>query len=584
MIPDRFIEDLKFASDVEQIIGSYVTLTRKGRNLTGLCPFHSEKTPSFTVYPETQSYFCFGCGNGGDVITFIRQMENMEYMDSLRFLADRAGMTLPESSQQQGASQLRARVLEINRESAHFFHEQLLSSGGRDARAYLLGRGLTSKTIRTFGLGYAPDSWDSLRNHLREKGFSYEDQFSASVVSQGRTGSYYDLFRHRIIFPIIDLRGSVVGFGGRLLGAQGPKYINSPDTPVFKKSRHLFSLNFAKNTNSDVLILGEGYMDVISMYQAGFENAVATLGTALTPEQSRLISQYAKKVIIAYDSDSAGQSAAKRAINLFSETNVTVQVLELGDVKDPDEYLKKYGAGRFANLLEGGKSAMDFEIDKLREGYDFAINDDKVAFLGDFCRLMSQVDNPLQRDVYIGQISVELGVSKDSVLSTVNSLRKKQFYTKQKQDARQLATSPAESAGTSPQRHKSNLQGLIAEELLLTLLLLHPDYYNEISHSISPRDFQDEGYQQIFTILQHRLEHKESLDLIHFSSSLSNPLMAKLTQLLLKGNELKFFPGQAKEYVNAIKQQQQKKNSQQLADLSPEEYQKYLDQLAADKK
>lgn len=583
MIPESFIDELKYASDIERTVSSYVAIKRRGRNLVGLCPFHSERTPSFTVYPDTASYYCFGCGNGGDVITFIREIENLEYLEAVEFLAKQNGMTMPTSFNDD-ASMLKTKVLEINRTSARFFHDQLISNVGKEGLTYLNNRGLSMRTIRKFGLGFAPESWDSLKNHLLSKGFTLNEVISASMITQGRNNSTYDLFRNRIMFPIIDLRGNIIGFGGRLMGDKGPKYINSPDTIVFKKSRNLYALNFAKATGSDTLILGEGYMDVIAMAQAGFENSVATLGTALTQEQARLIAQYANNVVIAYDSDAAGQSATKRAINLFSSTNVSVSVLQLDKAKDPDEYIRKFGADKFARLIEGGKSAMDFEIDKLKNQYNLTMNEDKVAFLRDFCSLMAEIDNPLQRDVYIGQISRELDVSKDSINSTVEGIRKKRFYSNRSKESKELARGIAQQVGTdSKKRYNVDIEGAVAEEMLNTLLLLHPDYYKQVKGNLSSDDFIDEGYKKIFTAVSHRIEENKSLDLIHFSELLPNNLMAKLSQMLIKADKLKFYPEQTDEYVQAIKRQHLRKNQQELAQMTPEEFDDYMASLRADK-
>lgn len=583
MIPESFIEELKYVANIEQTVSAYVALKRRGRNLLGLCPFHSEKTPSFTVYPETNSYYCFGCGNGGDVITFIKNIENIDYVDAIRFLAERNGLAVPEEEKDSSSMQ-RAKILEINRESARFFHEQLTADSGKQARAYLNARGLSWKTIRKFGVGYAPDTWDSLRDHLYGKGFSKDELIAAAVVNTGRNNSVYDSFRHRIIFPIIDLRGNIIGFGGRLMGEKGPKYLNSPDTLVFKKSRNLFSLNFAKATGSDTLILGEGYMDVIAMYQGGFKNAVATLGTSLTEEQARLISRYANKVVIAYDSDDAGKNAAKRAINLFSQTSVSVSVLEMEGAKDPDEYIKKFGAARFSNLIEGGKSAMDFEIDKIKDKYDTNTNEGKVEFLRDFCSLMADINNPLQRDVYIGDIASELDVSKESLTSTVEGIRKKKFRQNKQKNSRELAKSIPANIGTETKPRRHNIEGVVAEELLITMLLLHPDYYKSIKNDLTPEDFSDLGLREIFKVVTSRIDENLSLELIHLSGFLSNELMAKLSQLIVRGQRLKFYPEQIREYAAAIKAQHGKKTRDQLANMTPAEYNDYISSLKADKK
>ena len=309
MLSESFISELKARNDIEEVISSYVNVKRRGRNLVGLCPFHSEKTPSFTVYPDSQSFYCFGCGAGGDVVTFVKKIENLDYIEAVKSLAQRAGLAMPEDGYDDSYAKLKTRVLEINRETARFYHQCLISPVGKKALEYLRGRGLSDNTIRRFGLGFAPESWDAVIKHLRGKGFTFDEMAAAAVAVKSARGSYYDQFRGRVIFPIIDIRGNVIAFGGRLMDGQGPKYLNSPDTPVFKKSRNLFALNYAKSSKESALILAEGYMDVVALHQAGFTNAVATLGTALTAEQARMISQYAAEVVIAYDSDGAGQKA-----------------------------------------------------------------------------------------------------------------------------------------------------------------------------------------------------------------------------------------------------------------------------------
>jgi len=585
VIPDSFIEELKYNSDIGEVISSYVSLKKKGRTLSGLCPFHSEKTPSFTVYPDTQSYYCFGCGAGGDVITFIRQHENLEYIEALKLLAGRAGMKLPEDTQDDKTARLKARILEMNREAARFFYSNLTGEAGKPARAYLLARGLAPKTIKQFGLGYAPDNWDSLRNHLRGKGFSYEEMLSAALVQKGRGDSVYDSFRGRIIFPIIDLRGNVIGFGGRDLGERGPKYLNSADTPVFKKSRGLYALNFAKEAKSDTLLLAEGYMDVIAIHQAGFPNAVATLGTALTPEQARLISKYAKNAVIAYDSDGAGQSATKRAISLFSQTDVTVRVLEITGAKDPDEYIKKYGAARFGNLISGGKGAVRFEIDKLKHGYNLELGEDKVAFLSEFCTLMAGVPNALERDVYISEIARELEVGKDGLITTTQAIRKRNYHTMQKKQSHNLRVyaqdNPAGKTRASPNK---NLKALVAQEKLIAMIVQNPDYYSDIQSRIAVKDFPDEALAKIYAAIAQRLGQGLPADPIHLSALLDPAQMSTLSRIISDGREIQFYRGQIDEFVDAIRSEKEEKTKEEVAGMTPEEYRRYITSLTAKKK
>lgn len=578
MIPDSFIEELKYASDIERTISSYITLKRKGRNLSGLCPFHSEKTPSFTVYPDNQSYYCFGCGNGGDVITFIRQIESLEYVEALRFLAQKAGLTVPEDAGSNEAARLKARILELNREAARFFHTCLIGATGKTALQYLLDRGLDGKTIKKFGLGYAPDGWDGLRNHLRDKGYSQEEMLAATVVSKGRGDSCYDMFRARVMFPIIDLRGNVIGFGGRIMGdAKGPKYLNSADTAVFKKSRNLFALNFAKSTKADTLVLGEGYMDVIAMHQAGFDNAVATLGTSLTEEQARLISQYTKKVSIAYDSDVAGQAATKRAINLFQQTDVAVNVLEIKDAKDPDEYIKKFGATRFGNLVSSGKGAIHFEIDKLKAQFDLDDSQGKVAFLSSFCKLMASIQDELSRDVYIGEVARELEVGKDRLVAATEGLRKKKAQADRKKDAHNLRAYAQDNAGIrGSARNEANLAVLVAEEKLISMLIKNPDYYDSMRQKVLPEDFVHEDCRQIWTVLADRLHQNQPIEMIYLSAQLSPQLMAKLSKLETAARGIQFYPQQADEYIAVLKTQNTAKSAQEMTQMSPEQLQEYL--------
>ena len=327
-IPASYIQELVARNDIYDTISRYVSLQRAGRLYKGLCPFHSERSPSFMVYPETQSYYCFGCGAGGDVIKFTMEMNSLSYIEAVRYLAQRCGMPMPDEDD--GQAKLKFRILQMNKLAARFFYDTLNSDAGRNARKYLRDRQLSDKTIVNFGLGYAPAEWQGLTNYLRSKGFTDEEMTRGYLAARNKNGNLYDIFRDRVMFPIIDLRGNVIAFGGRRMGDEGgPKYLNSGDTPVFKKSNGLFALNLAKKSGKDTFILAEGYMDVIAMHQAGFDNAVATLGTALTSQQAKLIGDYAKKVIISYDSDEAGQKATRRAMEIFEKEEVTVQVLQM---------------------------------------------------------------------------------------------------------------------------------------------------------------------------------------------------------------------------------------------------------------
>lgn len=583
MIPDSFIEELKFRTDIEQVISGYVQLKRRGRNLTGLCPFHSEKSPSFTVYPENQSFYCFGCGAGGDAITFIRRIENLDYVEAIKLLAQRAGLTVPDDGEDNRAARLRARVLEMNRTAARYFYSQLNSPAGNVGLSYLRGRGLSDNTIKRFGLGYAPPGWDGLRNHLREKGFTDEEMLAACLVIRGKKGSCYDMFRHRVIFPIIDLKGSVVGFGGRALEDGGPKYLNSPDTPVFKKSRNLFALNFAKATKRQELILCEGYMDVIAVHQGGFDNAVATLGTALTAEQARLISQYTKEVVVAYDSDDPGQRAAKRAIGFFDQLGVKVRVLVVQGAKDPDEFLKKYGPQRFDMLLSQSANSTEYGIENIRKKYDLGEPDGQVGFLREVTGFLAEIQNPIERDVYASRLAAQLGVEKQAILLQVEGERKRRARTKEKKEARELKIfSPGAGRETDPERSR-NIAYALAEEKLITLLVRNPDCYSRVSARIAPEDFVTGVNRSIFQAVCDRLAAGLDVDMLSLSGKLEDRAIARLAGLINSPEAQAVTPEQADDYIDAILRYGQVKADKEVVQMDDDQWARYIAEMKARK-
>ncbi|MGI5906395.1 MAG: DNA primase [Candidatus Pararuminococcus gallinarum] len=583
MIPDSFIQELKYNSDIEQVISSYVNLKRRGRNLVGLCPFHSEKTPSFTVYPDSQSFYCFGCGAGGDVITFIKKIENLEYVEALRFLAKRANMQMPEDVEGDKTARLRTRILELNRKLARFFHEQLIAPSGRKALSYLRGRGITDKTIRHFGLGFAPPGWDNARNFLRQEGFTYEEMLAAAVVVRGRNDSVYDQFRDRVIFPIIDIRGNVIAFGARTMEGNGPKYLNSSDTIAYKKSRNLFALNFAKSSKQDCLILAEGYMDVIALHQAGFDNAVATLGTALTPEQTRLISQYTNSAVIAYDSDGAGQAATKRAINMFSDVGVHVKVLTIRDAKDPDEFIKKFGAKRFKMLMDGSSNAIEFELSKIGSRYDLETDDGKVGYLKEAANLLASIYNPIERDVYASKTAHDLGISKDAFLLQIKSVIKRRQQKEKRKDTLKIAA--AEPVGVPPDPERSrNLKAAVIEERILAILLKNPDYFMDISHKLKEEDFVTQSNRKIYAVLAERLQEQKPIDLGYLGAFFDEGEMARITGLMVSIAGMNFSLADLEEYISSLQSVRDEKKPQDVAGMSNEETIEYLKRLAAKKK
>ena len=569
---------------MERIVSGYLPLKKKGRYLVGLCPFHSEKSPSFYVYPQNQSFYCFGCGAGGDVITFIRRIENLEYMEAVKLLADRCGLELPMDSDQSDArSMLKKRVLEINRESARFFHSCLMSEQGRQAYEYLISRGRDRKTIRHFGLGYAPAGWDGLLNHLRAKGFSDNDMLEANVVTKGKYGPH-DRFSNRVIFPIIDLRGNVVAFGGRALDDKGAKYLNSSDTPVFKKSKTLFALNFAKTSKRPGLILAEGYMDVIAIHQAGFDNAVATLGTALTEEQARLISQYAERVVLAYDSDGPGQAATKRAMNIFDEVGVKVSVLSMTGAKDPDEFIKKYGTERFAMLLDNSRNPVEFELSKLRTTYDTAQADGKVGYLKEACKLFAGIRNPVEREVYITQTANELAISPQAIKAQIENLDKRESYRQRKQQRADTNIYIGRMAAAKDDlQRRTNLRYAMAEEGVLFCLMKNPDSYPQVSNRVSEQDFVTDINRQLYLALSQRLEQGQTVEMIDLSSQLSPELMGRISAIMATAPSQRCDEQTLGDYIARLIEHRSVKTEREVAQMDDNDLGEYVKQLAAKK-
>lgn len=419
MIPQEYIQEVVRRNDIEEVIGQYVQLRRRGRTLSGLCPFHNEKTPSFVVYPDTQSFYCFGCGAAGDVINFVRKYNNLGYVESVKQLASRAGMPLPEEEDREARA--RQRLLEINRCAARYFYEQLNAKTPEAAQArryWKEKRGLSDAAIRRFGLGYAPEDFGGLLHYLKRRGFTEGELEHSGLIKRSAKGNLYDIFRHRVMVPIIDVRGSIIAFGGRVLDDSKPKYINSPETMVYHKSRTLFALNIAKKSPGKRYILCEGYMDVISMHEAGFDTAVCACGTALTAEQVKLLSEYAEEVILSYDSDEAGQKATERSLALFANSPVKVSVLSYQGAKDPDEFIKKYGRERFEMLLNGTANPTEFQLKKSKAKYDLRSDDGRLNYIREAIDILTGYSvTPTARDVYAGRLTEETGVSKQAILS-----------------------------------------------------------------------------------------------------------------------------------------------------------------------
>ena len=499
--PAGFIEELKYRNDLEQIISRYVTLKRAGSNLVGCCPFHSEKTPSFTLFQATKTYHCFGCGAGGDVISFVMNIENLEYMPAIERLCSYAGMQMPvDNTESIRDITRRKRLLEMNRETAVFYYKYLLSPDGKDALDYLLNRGISMATIKHFGIGYAPLSWDGLVNHLQGLGYKPEEMKDGFLCGINKNGRPFDYFRGRIIFPIVDLSSHVIAFGGRVTDNSTPKYLNSSDTAVFKKKYNLYAMNYAKSAAKDdgTIILCEGYMDVVALHQAGFTNAVATLGTAITSDQAREMARYAKKTVIAYDSDNAGIAASTKATNLLNSVGVEVKILNIQGAKDPDEYIKKYGADSFKHLLEGSSGYIDHRIDAAGAKYDLSIAEQKVKALREVCTILSEIASPVEREVYCVKAAKTYDVSQENIIKQCETIRRDTYKKAKKAQTEQRIRASAGYGDRVNPDAMNHLLACRAEESILGILILYPELYEKIKESLSPDDFVTEFNQNVY--------------------------------------------------------------------------------------
>ncbi len=581
---DDFIQQIRDNNDIESVIGSYIDLKRRGKNLVGLCPFHNEKTPSFTVYPETASYYCFGCGAGGEVINFVRNIENLDFMEAVKLLADRAGLQLPQDNYDDSAAKLRRRIYEANREAARFYHETLFTEQGKQQLAYLDKRKISPKMIRHFGLGAAPDDWHALENHLKEKGFRRDELVAANLLRFSEKNGkryYYDAFRNKVMYPVIDVRGNVVAFGGRVLDNSKPKYINTSDTLVYKKSNELFALNFAKNGNNRKLILCEGYMDVIALHQAGYENAVAGLGTALTPEQVSLISRYADEVALCYDSDEAGQKAVRAAMTLFSKTGVKVKVIRLEGGKDPDEIIKTHGKERFERLLDKADNDTEYKLSKLREKYIVETDDGKLNFLREAVKVLAFCDS-IERDVYAMRLSDELSVGKDAILQQINEVRRRESYKKNKAELSNAQKKIQNlDAAADPQRLK-NIRAAKAEDTILITLLNNAAFYKKIKGRLSEDVFVTPVNKHLLEIITKRLEEQESIDISYLSQYLTSEEVSVVARLLANQAMVSNTLAECEDCLMVLEQEKKNRETPDFSQMSDDSFLQLFNSLKKD--
>ena len=475
--PASFIDELLARNPIEDVVGQHVNLRRSGANLFGLCPFHGEKTASFSVAPDKGIYYCFGCHKGGGVINFVMELEGLSYPDAVRSLAKRCGLEVPEDEQYQSRYREQERLWALHKEAARFFHAQLYSPVGQRALEYALGRGMSKGILTTFGVGYAPDSWDSLVKAMQAKGYTEQELKDSGLVTiSQKNGRIFDRFRDRLMFPIIDVRGNVIAFGGRIIkkDSDAAKYLNSPETLIFNKRKNLFGLNLAKKTKQNYLILVEGNIDVVSLHQYGFDNAVASLGTSLTEEQAVLISRYVEQVVLLYDADEAGQRATQRAIPILEKAGIGVKVLQVVDAKDPDEFLKKFGADRFRLLLEGSANRVEFQLKAIAKNYDIRQDEQKVKYIQESAELIASLSSAVQREVYGTRVAEAAGISYEAMKLEINKAFKHRIAReKKRQEKIDLAPAQALQPKSRTIRY-DNMRSAMAEETVLAMVLKEP--------------------------------------------------------------------------------------------------------------
>lgn len=571
---DTFLYELRQRNEIESVIGEYVSLKRHGRIFTGLCPFHNEKTPSFTVYPDTQSFYCFGCGAGGEVVTFTRKFFNLDFIEAVKLLAERSGMSLPALSSQDGYSKLRRSIFDANREAAKLYNELLYKSEGKAQLKYLRSRGISDKMITVFGLGAAPDKWRTLYDYLSLKGFSDEILIAANLIRKSERHNktiYYDNFKNKIILPIIDVRGNVIAFGSRVIDNSNPKYVNTSDTPVYKKSNELYALNIAKNGN-DSLILCEGYMDVIALNSAGFTNAVAGLGTALTPAQVSLISRYAKEVMICYDSDTAGKQATAKAISLFSQTGVKVRVIDLPEGKDPDDIIKQQGKESFRSLLDVSANDIEYRLSLERKNHNLQTADGKISFLKSAAVILALNGGSIERDIYAAKLSDELDVDKSAVLQQIKLVDVRNERARQKGSMRQAGREMKKLfKDLLPQGHE-DLRIIKAQEILLANIITNPSFLTKLEGRMSKEIFITPVYQKAFGIISERILNNNGLDIIYLTGEFTPDEMGAVSRLYAATIPISNTLKECEDCITVLLEETKKSEFKDVSKLTDEEF------------
>ena len=551
-IPAQFLDELVARTDIVDLVSESVRLTKKGNSYWGCCPFHSEKTPSFHVVPDRQMYKCFGCGKGGGVINYVMELENLPFRDAVEVLAKRAGMAVPESGgPSAGAQERRKKILEMNRQAALAFHRWLWGPEGAEGLTYLQRRGLSRRTLTRFGLGFAPDRWDALIQELAGQGYDKRDLLDAGLAVNNKDGRIYDRFRNRVIFPIIDVRGNVIGFGGRVMDDSTPKYLNSPDTPVYNKSRNLFALNIAKGSKAGRVILTEGYMDTISLHQAGFDSAVASLGTSLTEEHGQLLSRYFKEAIIAYDGDGAGIAAAQRAIPLLEKAGLKVRVLQMQGAKDPDEFIKSYGREAFSRLLDRSENQVDYRLAQVRKKYDLTDDAQRVAFLQEAAELVSTLHSAVEREIYGNHAAQTAGVAPETMAMEVNRALKARLRKEKKRQERRDLTPASQLQPRVRGLRYENIRSARAEEGVIRLLLLDPGLVLQMGE-IRGEEFSSPLLGRAFDLLAQRSREGLSTQLAVLAGEFTGEEMDHLAQVAAQPESTANSGQSIRDYISVI--------------------------------
>lgn len=509
--PPSFIDELLARNPIEDVVGQYVTLKRSGSNMFGLCPFHGEKTASFSVAPNKGIYYCFGCHKGGGAINFMMELEGLSYPDAVRTLAKRVGMEVPEDDQYQSRYRAQERLWALMKEAGRFYNEQLYTKAGEACLAYVQKRGLSKSIVTRFGIGFAPDSWNALVDAMRKKGYTDKEMIDANLVGE-KNGRIYDRFRNRLMFPIIDVRGNVIGFGGRVLDNSTPKYINTTETMIFNKGKNLFGLNLAKKSKFGYLILVEGNIDVVTLHQYGFDNAVASLGTSLTDDQATLLSRYTEQVVLIYDGDAPGQKAAKRAIPILEKTGIEVKVLQIPDDMDPDDYLRKFGADKFKMLLDGSSNRVEYQINAIAKKYNVAVDEERIKFIQESAELLSTLGSAVQREVYGRRVADAGKISFDSMKLEINKAYKRRM-AKEKKKQEKIDLAPARAMQPKARTiHYENMKSAVAEEVIIAQILRDPSLFDE-AKSLSQNHFSVPLFGKVFAQLRARYDAKMDVSL-----------------------------------------------------------------------